>query len=288
MLDEGRPVPATVLVLILAHNAPDLFRKCVASVLEQLQPGDNLLVIDNASEPPAPATLELFGLSHRLEVLRLERNVGPAGGYAYGLRRFLQTDHALVWIVDDDMLPNPGTLSKLRTAFQAESDPVVVFPRVVDYRGKAFDFPAWCGVLIHRTIVEHVGVPREEYFWWAEDTEYLQWRIPRAGYRMVRAEDATVIHEAVRRGRTKPAWKFYYETRNLVHYRFNVQVPAGVPVWRCTWKVLRTVARAIGRILLREDDKTTKLKAVAQGIGDGVTGRLGIRQDVQDAVRRAV
>ncbi len=287
MYDERRPIPATVLALILTHNASDVLRTCVARVLKQMELGDRLVVIDNASEPPAAVTLESLELSHPVEVLRLERNLGPAGGYAHGLRRFLETDHALVWIVDDDMVPNPGSLSHLRKAAQAEADPVVVFPRVRDHRGEPFDFPAWCGVLIPRSIVEHVGVPREEYFWWAEDTEYLQWRIPKAGYRTVRAEDATVTHEAVRRGPTKPAWKFYYETRNLVHYRLHVQVPAGSSVWRCTRKLLRTVWRATGRILLREDDKAAKLRAVVRGISDGVAGRLGIREEVRDQVRRA-
>jgi len=282
MPNEGRP---SVLCLILTHNAPDALRRCVASVLEQLEAGDRLMVIDNASEPPAAATLESIDPRHPLQVVRLERNLGPAGGYADGLRRFLQTDHAFVWIVDDDMIPGPGTLSHLRSASLAESDPVVLFPHVVDRWGSPFDFPAWCGVLIPRRIVEDVGVPREEYFWWGEDSEYLQWRIPRAGYRTVRANDATIIHEMVRRGPTKPSWKFYYEIRNLVHYRLNVQVPAGVSMWRCTRKLLRTVTFAVGSILLREDEKATKLKAVARGISDGLAGRLGIREDVRDVVR---
>jgi rhamnopyranosyl-N-acetylglucosaminyl-diphospho-decaprenol beta-1,3/1,4-galactofuranosyltransferase len=251
-------------------------------VLGQLRAGDRLMVIDNASEPPASKAIESFDLADRVEVVRLERNLGPAGGYAHGLRRFLETDHGLVWILDDDMVPGAGTLARVRSASLAESDPVVVFPRVLDRQGKPFDFPAWCGVLIQRTIVEHVGVPREEYFWWGEDSEYLQWRIPRAGYRTVRANDATMVHEAVRRGRTKPAWKFYYEIRNLVHYRLNVQMPAGVPMWRCTRKLLRTVVRTFGGILLREDHKATKLRAVARGISDGLAGRLGIREDPRD------
>ncbi len=287
MSDERGPKPATVLALVLTHNAPDVLRMCVTRVLDQMEPGDQLMVIDNASEPAAAATIASLGLSHRVDILRLERNLGPAGGYARGIRRFLETDHPLVWIVDDDMLPGPGTLAHLRRTCLMEADPVIVFPRVRDHKGKPFDVPAWCGVLIHRRIVEDVGVPREEYFWWAEDTEYLQWRIPRAGYRTLRSEQATVIHEAVRRGPTKPAWKFYYETRNFVHYRLHVQVPAGGSPYRCARRLLSTVTRTIGRILLREDHKVTKLLAVKRGISDGIAARLGIREQVRDTVRRA-
>ena len=285
-MHDGGTERTPVLALILTHNAPDVLRMCVTSVLKQLEPGDGLLIVDNASEPPAAVTLQSLSSPDRIEVLRLERNLGPAGGYARGLQRFLASKHGLVWIVDDDMVPDASALSRLRDASAVESDPVIVFPCVADYQGRPFNVPAWCGVLIPRSIVKDVGVPREDYFWWAEDTEYLQWRIPRAGYRTVRAQEARVTHEAVRRGRTKPVWKFYYETRNLVHYRINVQVPAGASPWRCGRKLLRTVALATARILVREDRKVAKLRAVGRGIFDGLTGRLGIREDVCDQVRR--
>ena len=278
MPENTRP---TVLALILTHNAPDALRKCVSRVLEQLQPGDKLLVLDNASEPPAIATVSAIGTRTDVEVMRLDRNLGPAGGYAHGLRHFLTTDHAFVWMVDDDMMSGPGVLSHLMSASLAQADPVLVFPRVLDREGRPFDFPAWCGVLIRRGIVEHVGVPREEYFWWCEDCEYLGWRIPRAGYRTIRVDHAQMVHDAVRRGRTKPAWKFYYEIRNVVHYRLSVQVPAGVSLWRCTRKLLRSITFATGGILIREDHKINKLKAVAQGISDGMAGRLGVRSDMR-------
>ena len=91
MSDERAPKPVTVLALVLTHNAPDVLRTCVSRVLDQMEPGDKLVVIDNASEPAAAATVASLGPSHRVEVLRLERNLGPAGGYARGLRRFLET-----------------------------------------------------------------------------------------------------------------------------------------------------------------------------------------------------
>jgi GT2 family glycosyltransferase len=280
-------LPTTALALILTHNAPQMLRTCVANVLKQLRPGDRLAIIDNASEPPAAETIASMGLSGRVEVLRLASNLGPAGGYAHGLRRFLQTHHEFVWLVDDDMLAGPGALSNLRRAALLEPDPVIVFPGLAHCGNRPLNLPAWCGVLIRRTIVQDVGLPREEYFWWAEDTEYLQWRIPKAGYRTVWAKDATVTHLAIRRGRTKPAWKFYYETRNVVFYRVNVQMRAGVSVWRCSRKLLWTFVRTLGVIVLREDHKALKLEAVRLGILDGIAGRLGIRYEVPAGVPAA-
>jgi hypothetical protein len=84
----------------------------------------------------------------------------------------------------------------------------------------------WWGALIPRAVVERVGVPNAELFWWTEDAEYLQWRIPQAGFEVVWTK--APISE-VSRGRpdaTKPAWKYYYEARNQVFHRLHVQRPS--------------------------------------------------------------
>ena len=72
-----------------------------------------------------------------------------------------------------------------------------------------------------------------------------------------------MTHEAVRRGGTKPAWKFYYETRNLVHYRLHVQFRQVVSVARQTKAAAHRIPRD-GAYLLREDDKVVKLRAVVR------------------------
>jgi GT2 family glycosyltransferase len=80
--------------------------------------------------------------------------------------------------------------------------------------GIVHNYPGWFGLLIPRTIVETVGLPYEPLFWWTEDTEYLRWRIPRAGYSVRWVADANVNHLEARRMPRRPTWKFYYEARN--------------------------------------------------------------------------
>ena len=45
----------------------------------------------------------------------------------------------------------------------------------------------WCAVLIPRVAVDAVGLPQAELFWWTEDTEYLQWRLPNGGFPLERS-----------------------------------------------------------------------------------------------------
>ena len=135
-------------------------------------------------------------------------------------------------------------------------------------------------------------------FWWNEDTEYLQWRIPRAGFRVKRSELARVD---VSRSRLtgKPAWKYYYEARNQVYYRVHTQRPRAprgarrVPRhltrrmrwWRATRSVMRLGARAIVR---ESRGRRTKLAMVVRGTRDGIAGRLGITVPVDTADRPIV
>ena len=163
---------------------------------------------------------------------------------------------------------------ELLLASRSEAGPSLTFPKWIDQRtGVVTDYPAWCGFLIPREIVVAVGLPRSEFFWWMEDTEYLQWRIPRAGFEITRTPDAVVWHSAIRRGATKPGWKFYYETRNAVYYRLHIQRGHG----RRFYRLARVLARTPVRILLQENHKMVKLALFVRGAFDGLFGRLGIR-----------
>ena len=111
--------------------------------------------------------------------------------------------------------------------------------------------------------------------------QYLQWRIPEAGFDVTRATEAVVWHSAVRRGATKPGWKYYYETRNAVYYRLHIQRGQG----RRFYRLARVLARTPFRILLQEDRKVAKLALFVRGAFDGLVGRLGIRVPADEKTR---
>jgi GT2 family glycosyltransferase len=140
----------------------------------------------------------------------------------------------------------------------------------------------WWGALIPREIVASVGVPNRDLFWWTEDTEYLQWRIPQAGYRVELCRGAVVRVNRAREDREKPAWKYYYEARNQVYHRLSVQRAHGRPVARHlkvrvrVWRAARSVVKLASRALFVDHDgRTTKIAMVARGTVDGIRGRLG-------------
>jgi rhamnopyranosyl-N-acetylglucosaminyl-diphospho-decaprenol beta-1,3/1,4-galactofuranosyltransferase len=258
-----------VLALVLTFDAPEHLLACLRGILDQSVEPDAVLVIDNASRIPAKDVAVQAGLStEHIEFFRLPENVGPAGGYAAGLRRFAASDYDAAWVIDDDCVPDRDCLSCLLENLSASEGLALIFPTVLDPQGVVSNYPAWHGVLIPRIIVESVGVPKEDLFWWAEDSEYLQWRIPKAGYAVLRVPEARLTHY-VWRPRKRAAWKYYYETRNFIYYLVHVQGR------REPTALFMPLFRTFIRVLTIEDRRLLKLQFFARGFRDGLAGRLG-------------
>lgn len=259
-----------ILAIVLTHDAPEALARCLDAIDAQTTPPDRVLVVDNASAVPAVAGERRVPV----DVVREAGNGGPAGGHAAGLTRFLDGDLDAAWVMDDDCVPEPECLAHLRERLGAEPGGGIVFPCWIDAAtGEGHFRTAWCGFLADRATIAHLGVPRADFVWWAEDTEYLQWRPHREAIRVEQEPRARVLHARVRWVTTKPVWKYYYEVRNTVFFRLYVQRK---PFRRFKW-MTRTLVKLLGQIVLREDHKATKLLAYARGLLDGVTGRLGLR-----------
>jgi rhamnopyranosyl-N-acetylglucosaminyl-diphospho-decaprenol beta-1,3/1,4-galactofuranosyltransferase len=208
--------------VVVTYNRLDLLQRLVKA-LSDVPDLDEVLVIDNASTDGTGDWLA--GLDgDRVMARTLERNAGGAGGFHDGLAWAAERGADLVWLMDDDGLPEPDCLSLL-LARAGELDfwgPVVVdqtdperlvFPirlpggtRVVhalsDVRRAADDglirgiVIPFNGVLVTRELVERIGLPRAEFFIWGDDHEY-RLRAERAGARVATVVDARVRHPSV-------------------------------------------------------------------------------------------
>ena len=134
--------------------------------------------------------------------------------------------------------------------------------------GEITHYPGWCGVLLGREVVESAGLPRADFFWWAEDFEYLMLRIPGAGFPMHITPEVVVDHQHGRKQWGNPPWKYYYETRNNVYLHLYIKHGRG------RWP--RKLAGLTLRAIVREDEgRGIRLKMIGRGVVDGIAGRLG-------------
>jgi GT2 family glycosyltransferase len=260
------------MALVLTHNAPQSLARCLSAIAAQTERPQGIVVVDNDSNPPVLVTLLPPG-GAPTQVLRSATNLGPAGGWAIALREFLSSDFSHAWVMDDDIVPEPECLATLWAA--ADEDPARAFvvPASIQPDGTVGRWGSWCGFVIAREIVEKVGLPREELFWWAEDTEYCHWRIPQAGFKRRLIEEAVVHHDAIRQGGDLPTWKYYYESRNMLYYHLHIMHKVG--------RFPRNFSKLVGRAVFRQSRGRLRcLVVIARGLFDGAFGRLGIRYPV--------
>jgi rhamnopyranosyl-N-acetylglucosaminyl-diphospho-decaprenol beta-1,3/1,4-galactofuranosyltransferase len=262
-----------IMAVVLTHNAPDSLDRCMRSIAGQSSPPESILVVDNASDPPVRLdALPTAGLPTRL--VRSEINTGPAGGYAQGLGEFAGSGFGHAWVLDDDMHPEPECLRQLWAVAEKEPETAFVFPISRQPDGSYSWWFSWCGLIVSRQIVETVGLPMAELFWWAEDTEYLQYRIPEHGYRHQVVNEAVVNHVGIRQGDGVPMWKYYYEARNMLYVHLHVKRRVG--------RYPQNMAKLFARAVLREKDRRLRRLAVMiRGLWDGARGRLGITYPVE-------
>lgn len=213
-----------VVAVVVTWNRADLLQRILRAVDGQTVRCDRVVVVDNASTDATPDLLRRLGdeLVTPIDVVRLDRNTGGAGGFHAGVERAAGTAR-LLWLMDDDGTPPPDCLETLLAhtdhldflgpAVVAEHDPTrLCFPirlpgtaRVVHRlddvvaaaEGDVLDGVVipFNGVLVTRELVERIGSPREEFFIWGDDVEYL-WRAKRAGARVGTVVSSRFAHPA--------------------------------------------------------------------------------------------
>lgn len=228
MTDQPSGAPR-IAAVVVTFNRLELLQRLVAR-LREVPELDEILVVDNASGDGTgewlASTGSTTGTSGGTPLLgrTLTHNRGGAGGFHDGLAWAVERGADLVWLMDDDGLPDPDCLATLLARREEldfwgpvvvdEADPDrLVFPirlpggtrvvhRMSDVAAAATDgvirdvVIPFNGVLVTRELVERIGLPREEFFIWGDDHEY-RLRAEREGGRVATVVGARVRHPSV-------------------------------------------------------------------------------------------
>lgn len=192
-----------VIAVVLTYNRQDLLRQCLSAIYSQTCPCDKVIVVDNASNDSTQKMLSELDYPN-LKVYLLPYNVGAAGGFNAGFRIAYQEGADFVWMMDDDVIPEPGSLQKLTeanntldkngieraylisTAFTENgyvtNSPSISemknhigykdWPRFAQYGVVAVGRATFVSILVPRNTLEKYGLPISAMFIWGEDTEY--------------------------------------------------------------------------------------------------------------------
>lgn len=305
-----------IAAVVVTYNRRALLEGCLDALIRQERPLDEILVIDNAS---TDGTAEVLSEKYTGKVahIRLEENVGGAGGFYEGIRLAYEKGHDWIWVMDDDVEPMAGALSALAES-SAFNDPRVGFlaSLVLDSNLKAQVFPyrrfnwlmaacpavtegsldqplvpieaaGFLGGMVRREAIDAVGLPVKDLFIYWDDTEFI-YRISRR-FKAYLVPASKVIHKYVwvppsprssilGKMSRGPAVPLSETWRFYYNLRNSIFIRTRyVKPWLAPLIPVLAVTRPLGTALVFYDHKVARCKVLCQAAIDGILGRLGKR-----------
>jgi len=225
----GSAVPL-VTVIIPHFHGEAILRRCLAALQDTRHADYGVLLVDNGSQDGSVEAIRAGFPGVR--ILRSEINLGFAGGCNLGIRR---SRSPLVFLLNDDAVVTPGWLGPLVSAMASDPKIAAVQPKLLslqeprrfDYaggaggeidlfgypftRGRLFDhcetdrgqydrpgsvfWASGAATLLRRSILDCVGLFDASFFAHMEEID-LNWRMQKAGFRIVSEPQSVVYHQA--------------------------------------------------------------------------------------------
>ncbi|WP_125590193.1 glycosyltransferase family 2 protein [Companilactobacillus jidongensis] len=283
-----------VTALVVTFNRMKLLQECLSAIEIQTTPVDHLIVIDNHSSDGTKEFLDGFA-DDKLDVVHMSQNLGGSAGFYRGMEEFIASNNdELLWLMDDDTIPEPDTLQKLLVAshniydfgFLAsnvrwiDGSPALMNIPVVDpldwnQNASGEDFypviksASFVSLMLPRTVIQQVGLPYKEFFIWGDDAEYTS-RISQQ-YTSYFVPDSVVIHKMKQNtgvdivtDDSNRLDRYFYSFRNRMflarqhHGKLRLKSYAGM-----SWELVRV---ACGRKVKK---RGKKLKVITRGMVSG-------------------
>lgn len=269
-----------VAAVVVTYNRLPLLRQCLAALQAQTTPLAAVWVIDNASTDgtqAAVAAMHWPALVYR----NTGKNLGGAGGFAYGTQQAAQAEYDALWLMDDDTIPEPQALEQLLAADQAlggnygwlssralaqdgtdqpmNRQRITPYTDLPDYEQpySSVVMASFVSLFLPTASVRRFGLPIADFFIWSDDWEYTR-RISREMPCYVVAE-SRVLHAMKNPGTvniatdTPERWARYrYFYRNdVVLYRREGIRGWGWLVAKDLWHTLQVLKDTRGKRLAR-------------------------------------
>lgn len=292
-----------IAAVVVTFNRKVLLCECLEALLRQSFAVDSIFVVDNASSDGTETLLRERGYLNnpRIQYLRLESNLGGAGGFHAGMSAAYEKGFEWIWLMDDDTEPYADALEQMRQCM-GEPGVAAIANQKLNTRSSVTQdglrllsapeaggqhalvkYSSFVGLLVSRWAIAKVGLPRPEFFIHYDDTEYCI-RLREAG-NILLAADSCVVHKEVARGEARKeifGYVFYQEDiyrfcfRYFKHRNFACILACHCrnPLIRYCRLVARFVCFAAAVLAFDRDYRWERIKILAKANWDGVRGRF--------------
>lgn len=269
-----------VIAVVVTYNRQSLLSECITALRSQTRQLDAILIVNNGSTDNTEQWLKeqsgIFFVN--------QKNVGSSGGFSTGINWAYQHGYSWIWCMDDDGYPKENALENMLAAddgnlrlmncavidkndkrsfvwnTQGYKTIDEVNTNIIHGIGHPFN-----GTMLHRRIIERVGVPQSKFFLWGDETEYYYRIVRRSNIPVCTVANSIHYHPATAFSIKKDwdytsAWKMYYYVRNRLHIH---KVKFGNKVFAFLNYACFLIAFAGVILLYQKTDKLKKLSFLA-------------------------
>lgn len=283
-------VTGTPVIVLNWNGWADTFA-CLRSLHEH-GAGCPVWLVDNASCDDR--RMQAAALYPALRTFRWDDNYGWAGGYNRALRIALREGYDSVYLLNNDCLLTPGALQSVVDVAHEDSGAAAVgsyiayaaAPEWLQFDGvprpegnqpvsdglstRRTARLSGAGMLIRMQAIVECGLFDERLFCYWDDTEWCA-RVREAGWRLLIAGGSLLLHQGTSSDVNFNALYYLYRNRYLVRARADLQL-GPVSELRYICGGLRFAGE------LRRAGRTEEAQAIAAGLWDGWSGKIGPRR----------
>ena len=253
-----------VAIILVNYNGQKSLADCLGSLEKLDYPKENyrIIFVDNGS---SDGSLEYAQNNFSdIEFIKNPKNLGFSEGNNIGIDKALLLGYDYIYLINQDTMSEPDSLSKLLNVLQGDEKISAVQPRLMlwpekdkvnslgnsihflgfgfsiggyqkfegDLSPKEIAYPSGAAVLIKSEVLKKIGLFDNNLYLYHEDLD-LGWRMRMSGYKILVAPEAVVYHKYEF---SRSITKFYYMERNrficlLENYKIGTLLlifPAGL------------------------------------------------------------
>lgn len=284
-----------VAAVVVTYNRLPLLQQCLRALAAQRAHLEAIWVIDNASTDGTQTAVQAMHLEN-LVYRNTGKNLGGAGGFAYGVKKAAMAGYDALWLMDDDTIPEPealqnllecdrklegkyGWLSSRALAPDGTDQPMnrqrkTPYTDVEGYTENQVPavMASFVSLFLRTDIVKKFGIPIADFFIWSDDWEYTR-RISKELPCYV-ASESRVVHAMKNPGTVNIAtdvparWERYrYFYRNdVVLYRRE-----GIRGW--LWLLAKDLWHTVQVVLDSRGSRCARISIIWKGFAEGVRYR---------------